>query len=62
MKTFYENDTITPIVQEHITEQQVKQEEGKEIKNKYVSFLLFFGILIFFVGIGYWELKTGDTL
>jgi hypothetical protein len=43
MKTFYENDTITPITQEHITEQENKQTEGKVIKNKYVSFLVFFG-------------------
>jgi len=53
MKTFYENDTIIPIAQEHITEQENKQQEGKEIKNQYVSFLLFFGVAIFLAVMGY---------
>src|SRR5450631_2466830 len=53
MKTFYENDTIIPIAQEHITAQENKQQEGKEIKNQYVSFLLFFGVAIFLAVMGY---------
>jgi hypothetical protein len=53
MKIFYETDTITPIVQEHITAQQAKQEEGKESKNTYLSTLLFLGIMLFFAGLGY---------
>ena len=53
MKTFYENDAIAPVVQQHITEQQFKQEQTKQIKNKYLSFLLFFGIAILFAVLGY---------
>lgn len=53
MKTFYEKDPITPVTQQYLTEQQAKQQEGKEIKNKYVSFLLFFGITIFFAIVGF---------
>jgi heme/copper-type cytochrome/quinol oxidase subunit 4 len=53
MKTFYENDTIIPIAQEHITEQENKQQEGKDLKNQYVSFLLFFGVAIFLAVMGY---------
>jgi heme/copper-type cytochrome/quinol oxidase subunit 4 len=53
MKTFFENDTITPVMQERITEEENKEQEGKVIKNKYVSFLVFFGIVIFFAVIGY---------
>lgn len=53
MKSFYENDTILPVSQQHITEQEVKQQEGKEIKNTFVSFLVFFGVVVFFAVIGY---------
>ena len=53
MKTFYENDTITPVTQEHITEGENKQQEGKVIKNEYVSFLVFFGVVLFLAAMGY---------
>ena len=53
MKSFNENDTILPVIQQRITEQEIKQQEGKEIKNKLVSFLVFFAVAIFFAVIGY---------
>ena len=53
MKSFYENDIILPVTQEHITDQEVKQQEGKEIKNKLVSFLVFFGLAAFLAAMGY---------
>ena len=62
MKTFYEKDTITPIAQERITEQEAKRQEGKEIKNKYVSFLLFFGVVIFFAVIGYLTSSNAELI
>ena len=50
MKLFTGNEEITPVVQQLILPDQVKQEEGKEIKNQFLSFGLFFliafGILI----------------
>jgi len=55
MTTFYESDTITPVSQFHLTMQEAKQEEGHEIKNKYISFLLFFGVALFFIFIGYFS-------
>ena len=62
MKTFYEKDTIIPIAQQHITDQETKQQEGKEIKNKYVSFLLFFGVVIFFGVIGYLTSSNAELI
>jgi hypothetical protein len=50
MKLFTGNEDITPVVQQLILPDQVKQEEGKEIKNQFLSFGLFFlaafGILV----------------
>ena len=40
MKTFYENDTITALVQTHITELQAKDENTKEIKNRYIPYIV----------------------
>jgi hypothetical protein len=53
MKTFYENDIIMPVAQERLTQEEARQQEGRGIKNKFVSFLLFFGVVIFFAAIGY---------
>ena len=62
MKTFYEKDTILPIAEEHITEHETKQREGKEIKNKYVSFLLFFGVVMFFAVTGYLASSNSELI
>ena len=50
MKLFTGNEEITPVVQQLLIPDQVKREAGKEIKNQFLSFGLFFlvafGILI----------------
>ena len=53
MKLFIGNEEITPVVQQLIVQDQVKQEEGKEIKNQFLSFGLFFLIAFGILIIGY---------
>lgn len=53
MKLFTGNEEITPVVQQLILPDQVKQEEGKEIKNQSLSFGLFFLIAFGILVIGY---------
>jgi hypothetical protein len=63
MHTFYDNDAITLIKQERVTEEQLKFEtKGKEIKNPYASFLLFSGVFLLFLALpGYFDLRSGET-
>jgi hypothetical protein len=53
MKLFTGNEEITPVVQQLIIPDQVKQEEGKEIKNQFLSFGLFFLVAFGILIIGY---------
>ena len=58
MKLFTGNEEITPVVQQLILPDQVKQEEGKEIKNQFLSFGLFFLVAFGILVIGYFTHST----
>ncbi len=58
MKLFTGDEEITPVVQQLIVPDQVKHEEGKEIKNQFLSFGLFFLIAFGILIIGYFTHST----
>jgi hypothetical protein len=55
MKLFTGDEEITPVVQQLIKPDQVKQEEGKEIKNPFLSFGLFFLVAFGILVVGYFN-------
>lgn len=55
MKLFTGDEEITPVVQKLIVPDQVKQEEGKEIKNPFLSFGLFFLVAFGILVVGYFN-------
>jgi hypothetical protein len=53
MKLFTGDEAITPVVQQLITPDQAKHEEGKEIKNPFLSYGLFFLVAFGLLVVGY---------
>ncbi len=58
MKLFTGDEEITPVVQQFITPDQVRQEEGKQIKNQFLSYGLFFLVAFGILVIGYFTDST----
>ncbi|MGN6249887.1 MAG: hypothetical protein ACTHNG_16160 [Ginsengibacter sp.] len=62
MKLFTGDEEITPVVQQLITPDQVKREEGKPIKNQFLSFGLFFLVAFGILIVGYFTDSTGTLV
>jgi hypothetical protein len=60
MKTFYGDDIITPIEQQLLPKNSVETEDGKPIKNKYVSLALFGGMILLFAAFGFIDINKGE--
>ncbi|HSN09685.1 MAG TPA: hypothetical protein VLS85_11645 [Hanamia sp.] len=58
MKLFTGNEAITPVVQQLILPDQVKSEEGTEIKNPFLSYGVFFLVAFGILVLGYFTKST----
>jgi hypothetical protein len=62
MKAFYGDDIITPVQQQRLSKSSAAEPEGKVIKNKYASALLFGTVILLITGFeGYNAMQEGNT-